>query len=151
MFRGKGQSPQDGRPWSANWRALAISRIWLRQFLTRYLDGRIPSDLTETHDQLTAITANSLGTIINDTMRQAMFGLSPGFLFNVFQDKRGIKDSNGFTGLNAESSLLVQLRDAARPGQPDDAARPGYANLASQYLDTYGQLLTEAFDHDIAR
>ncbi len=148
MFEGDDSSIEDGRPWTADWRAIYMCRTWLRRLLARRLAHDVPHESTETLDQLTSIAARRLGATLNSHARQTLLSLAIEYAMMSPESQA----RTGFNELQEELDTVVELlKVAAQPDQPGPPVMPGYITLANQYIDRYSRPYSVPFDEEIAR
>jgi hypothetical protein len=147
MFEGEDPSPDHGRPWTANWRAISMSRTWLLKLLARRRADRAPHESTELLDQAISIAANGLGAILNHHAQITLLLLAPEYMMMSPQSKK----QSRFERLGEEIDALAELLKLARSRQPDAPVTSDYATLGIQYLKRYSGLSSVPFDDEIAR
>jgi hypothetical protein len=147
MFEGGESAAGYGRPWTADWRAMYMSRTWLRKLLSNRVTEEMLHDSTEFLDQLISIAARRLGATLNGHGRLTLLSLAFATLGSEDWEER-----SGFKGLRDEIDTVVELlKVAAKPDRSAPPAMPEYITLAKRYLDDYSQLSGVPFDKEIAR
>ena len=149
MFDEGDLSVEYGRPWTAGWRAMYMSRTWLQKLLSNRLAEEVPHESTEFLDQLISIAASRLGTTLNGYARLTLLNLAFQAMGSPDWEER-----TGFKGLKDEIDDLFELmKVTAKPDRSAPPAMPEYITLSKRYLDRYSQLSSSSvpFDEEIVR
>ncbi len=147
MFQGEGPDIEYGRPWTANWRATSMARIWFGRLLARRLAHETPHRSPEFLDQVILFAAYNLDRTLRGHARTIMMVSARQFIMMSPQEKKQI----GFEGLQEEIDAVQELFKIADSREPGAPVAPDYANLAREYIARYSHMHSVPFDDKIAR